>query len=317
MPASAPPKGDVGGTHPIFAAPPAAARWHFLPDRWLGRLAVAPTLLLLVGLFIFPLLYVVALSFTDYSASGNAPVNIVGLDNYARLLTSDQVHAKALTTALFVAGAVGLQTVLGFGLAYLVHRQRRGGGMLTVIFLVPMMLSPVIVGAFWRLMLDSSFGVVNGSLRMIGVDGPQWLSQKGVALLSLILVDTWQWTPFIMVIALAGLNAVPAYLYEAADIDQASDWFKFRSVTLPIVWPILLIAVLFRVIDAVRLFDIVLIVTGGGPGGTTETLSFHIYKLAIRNFDTGIASAYGVLMLIVVNILAVIFIKYLERLQTR
>jgi multiple sugar transport system permease protein len=317
MPVSAPPKEDAGRPHPIFAAPPAAARWHWLPDRWLARLSVAPALLLLFGLFIFPLLYVVGLSFTDYSAIGNADVNLVGFENYTRLLTSDQVHAKALTTGLFVVGAVGLQTLLGFALAYLVHRQRRGGGVLTVIFLIPMMLSPVIVGAFWRLMLDSSFGVVNGTLRMMGIDGPQWLSEQGVALLSLVIVDTWQWTPFIMVIALAGLNAVPAYLYEAADIDQASDWFKFRSVTLPIVWPILLIAVLFRIIDAFRLFDIVLIVTGGGPGGTTETLSFHIYKLAIRNFNTGLASAYGVLMLIVVNILAVIFIKYLERLQTR
>lgn len=317
MPTSAPPKGKAGRTHPIFAAPPAAARWRWLPDRWLARLSVAPTLLLLFGLFIFPLLYVLVLSFTDYSASGSGDVNIVGFENYGRLLTSDQVQSKALTTVLFVIGAVSLQTVLGFGLAYLVHRQKRGGGFLTVLLLVPMMLSPVIVGAFWRLMLDSSFGVVNGTLALIGVDGPQWLSQQGVALLSLIIVDTWQWTPFIMVIALAGLNAVPGYLYEAADIDQATDWFKFKSITLPIVWPILLIAVLFRVIDAFRLFDIVLIVTGGGPGGTTETLSFHIYKLAIRNFQTGLASAYGVLMLIVVNIMAVIFIKYLERLQSR
>lgn len=316
MPASAPPR-EAAEAPPVFAAPPAAARWRWLPDRWLARVSVAPTLLLLFGLFIFPLLYVLVLSFTDYSASGNAEVGVVGLENYGRLVTSDQVQARALTTVLFVIGAVGLQTVLGFGLAYLVHRQKRGGGFLTVLFLIPMMLSPVIVGAFWRLMLDSSFGVVNGTLSVLGVDGPQWLSQQGVALLSLIVVDTWQWTPFIMVIALAGLNAVPGYLYEAADIDRASDWFKFRSITLPIVWPILLIAILFRVIDAFRLFDIVLIVTGGGPGGTTETLSFHIYKLAIRNFQTGLASAYGVLMLIAVNILAVIFIKYLERLQAR
>ncbi|AXV09559.1 Dihydroxyacetone ABC transport system, permease protein [Euzebya pacifica] len=317
MSASAPPRERVSDGDVVFVAPPAAARWRWLHDRWLARLSVAPTLLLLFGLFIFPLLYVLVLSFTDFSASGNAEVNGVGFENYSRLLTSDQVQAKALTTVLFVIGAVGLQTVLGFGLAYLVHRQKRGGGLLTVVFLIPMMLSPVIVGAFWRLMLDSSFGVVNGTLSMLGVDGPQWLSQQGVALLSLIFVDTWQWTPFIMVIALAGLNAVPSYLYEAADIDQASDWFKFKSITLPIVWPILLIAILFRVIDAFRLFDIVLIVTGGGPGGTTETLSFHIYKLAIRNFQTGLASAYGVLMLIVVNIMAVIFIKYLERLQSK
>ena len=150
-----------------------------------------------------------------------------------------------------------------------------------------MMLSPVVVGLFWKFMLDVQFGVVNSFLDSLGLGRVEWLTQQRLALLSLIIVDTWQWTPFIMLIALAGLTAVPKYLYEAAEIDRASEWFKFRRITLPLVWPLLLIAIMFRAIEAFRLFDLVYILTGGGPGGTTETLSYNVYKVAFFGFDTG------------------------------
>ena len=149
-------------------------------------------------------------------------------------------------------------------------------------------------------MLDTQFGVVNSFLDSLGLGRVEWLTQQRLALVSLIIVDTWQWTPFIMLIALAGLTAVPKYLYEAAEIDRASEWFKFRRITFPLVWPLLLIAVMFRAIEAFRLFDLVYILTQGGPGGTTETLSFNVYKVAFFGFDTGRASAYGILMVIVV-----------------
>ena len=128
---------------------------------------------------------------------------------------------------------------------------------------------------------------MNSFLDSLGLGRVEWLTQQRLALLSLIIVDTWQWTPFIMLIALAGLTAVPKYLYEAAEIDRASEWFKFRRITLPLVWPLLLIAVMFRAIEAFRLFDLVYILTGGGPGGTTETLSYNVYKVAFFGFDTG------------------------------
>ena len=129
-----------------------------------------------------------------------------------------------------------------------------------------MMLSPVVVGLFWKFMLDTQFGVVNSLLGTIGLGQVEWLTSQRLALFSVIIVDTWQWTPFIMLIALAGLTAVPAYLYEAASIDRASEWFRFRHITLPLVWPLLLIAVMFRAIEAFRLFDLVYILTQGGPG---------------------------------------------------
>ena len=166
-------------------------------------------------------------------------------------------------------------------------------------------------------MLDVQFGVVNSFAASLGLGRAEWLTDQNLALVSLILVDTWQWTPFIMLVALAGLTAVPKYLYEAAEVDRASDWFKLRQITLPLVWPLLLIAIMFRAIEAFRLFDLVYVLTNGGPGGTTETMSYQVYKTAFFGFDTGRAAAYGVLMVIIVIIAAQFYLRYLHRLQDR
>src|SRR4051794_27252264 len=297
--------------------PPAAKRYRFLSDRWLAALFIAPALALLIFLSIWPLIRLIWLSFTDYSATRDVPASFIGFDNYTDVLTSPIVHRRALTTGIFVVGAVFLQTLLGFSIAYLISRRVRGRGALTTLFLIPMMLSPVVVGLFWKFMLDTQFGVINSFANSLGLGRAEWLTNERLALFSLVIVDTWQWTPFIMLIALAGLTAVPKYLYEAAEIDRASEWFKFRRITFPLVWPLLLIAIMFRAIEAFRLFDLVYILTGGGPGGTTETLSFQVYKIAFFGFDTGRASAYGVLMVIVVTIAAQIYLRYLNRLQER
>ena len=300
-----------------LSAPPAARRFGRLGDRGLAGLFISPALALLLFLSIFPLLWALYLSFTDYSATRDVPAQWIWFENYIDLLTSSQVHQRAITTAVYVIGAVGLQTVLGFTIAYLISRRARGRGLMTTLFLTPMMLSPVVVGLFWKFMLDAQFGVVNSFLGTLGLGQVEWLTNQRLALFSLIVVDTWQWTPFIMLIALAGLTAVPKYLYEAAEIDRASEWFRFRRITLPLVWPLLLIAVLFRAIEAFRLFDLVYILTNGGPGVATETLSFHVYKTAFLGFDTGRASAYGILMVIVVIVLAQFYLRYLNRLQER
>jgi multiple sugar transport system permease protein len=298
-----------------LVAPPAARRFRRLGDRGLAGLFISPALALLLFLSVFPLLWALYLSFTDYSATRDVPAQWIGLENYTTILGSSAVHERALTTLIYVVGAVSLQTLLGFSIAYLISRRVRGRGLLTTLFLVPMMLSPVVVGLFWRFMLDTQFGVINSILGSIGLGSVEWLTKQRMALFSVILVDTWQWTPFIMLIALAGLTAVPRYLYEAAAIDRASEWFRFRHITLPLVWPLLLIAVMFRAIEAFRLFDLVYILTNGGPGVSTETLSFHVYKVAFLGFDTGQASAYGILMVVVVIVLAQIYLRYLEKLK--
>jgi len=298
-------------------APPAAARFRFLTDRKLATLFIAPALALLLFLSIWPLIWLIRLSFTDYSVTRDVPASFVGLDNYIDVITSDQTHKRLVTTLIFVVGAVGLQTILGFTIAYLISRRLRGRGALTTLFLIPMMLSPVVVGLFWKFMLDVQFGVVNSFSDSLGLGRAEWLTNQKLALLSLIIVDTWQWTPFIMLIALAGLTAVPKYLYEAAEIDRASEWFRFRRITLPLVWPLLLIAIMFRAIEAFRLFDLVYILTCCSAAATTETISFQVYKIAFFGFDTGRASAYGVLIVIVVTIAAQLYLRYLNRLQER
>lgn len=299
-------------------APPKPARSGRSRRRSDRRLAVAlisPAMLLLLAMSVFPLLWAVYLSFTDYSATKDRAAAFVGFDNYVNVLTSSEVHTRALTTLVYVIGAVTLQTVLGFGIAYLISRRTRGRGLVTTLFLVPMMLSPVVVGLFWRFMLDTQFGVINSMLGSLGLGQVEWLTQQRTAMISLIVVDTWQWTPFIMLIALAGLTAVPRHLYEAASIDRASEWFRFRHITLPMVWPLLLIAVMFRAIEAFRLFDLVYILTSGGPGVSTETLSFHVYKVAFLGFNTGTASAYGILMVLVVIVLAQLYLRYLNKIK--
>ena len=232
--------------------------------------------------------------------------------------------------ALLLASAVGGGALLGWlvykGAQFVLSRflgpkpsALLAAGATGVVALVSggYLLTAVVVGLFWKFMLDVQFGVVNSFLDSLGLGRAEWLTQQQLALFSLIVVDTWQWTPFIMLIALAGLTAVPKYLYEAAEIDRASEWFKFRRITLPLVWPLLLIAVMFRAIEAFRLFDLVYILTGGGPGGTTETLSYNVYKVAFFGFDTGRAAAYGILMVIVVIIASQLYLRYLHRLQAR
>lgn len=305
--------------HPVQEAsstsPPAPGRSPRFTDGRLALVFISPAMLLLLTMSVFPLVWALYLSFTDYSATRDVPADFVGFENYTTILTSPEVWQRALTTLVYVTGAVTLQTVLGFGIAYLISRRTRGRGVLTTLFLVPMMLSPVVVGLFWKFMLDAQFGVINSMLGSLGFGQVEWLTRQRTALFSLIVVDTWQWTPFIMLIALAGLTAVPTYLYEAASIDRASEWFRFRHITLPMVWPLLLIAIMFRAIEAFRLFDLVYILTSGGPGVSTETLSFHVYKVAFLGFNTGLASAYGILMVLVVIVLAQFYLRYLNKLK--
>jgi multiple sugar transport system permease protein len=319
--ATTPPLTGTTVSRQRFDLPAAARRFAWLSDRRLVILFVAPAILWLFALFIFPLLWAFVLSFTDYSASrtrgGVFHASWIWFENYADVLTSGVVRQRALNTTIFVVGAVLLQTILGFALAYLISVRRRGKGLMAVVFMLPMMLSPVIVGAFWRFVLEAQYGLLAGLARMVGETPIPFLTRPNLAMASLIVVDSWQWTPFIMVIALAGLSAVPRYLYEAAEIDRASEWFKFRQITWPLVWPLLLIAIMFRAIDAFRLFDIVYVVTGGGPAETTETLSFDIYQRGLQQYDTGLASAYGILTVILVTVAAQILVKYQARLAEK
>ena len=301
-------------------------RFRWLTDNRMSFLFLFPTILLLLFIAIFPLIWSLRLSFTDWSVIsdvGKTP-EPVGFHSYGTALglgetstekrTGVEVVERFAITGQFVLPAVVVELLLGFGLAMLLNRNFFGRGLVMILMLIPMMLTPVIVALYWKYMLRTDIGVINYFIHDV-FGGPRidWLNQIKIAIWALVLADVWMWTPFMMLISLAGLSAVPKYLYEAADVDQASAWFKFRHITLPLVTPLLLIAVLFRTMDAYRLFDQAWVLTGGGPGSSTEVMSFYLYLVAFKDFDTGLASAIGYIMLIVIIALASLLIQKINQ----
>jgi multiple sugar transport system permease protein len=290
-----------------------------LSDRTVANLFLIPTVILLLAINIFPLLWSLFLSFCEYVDTASIPPRWVGTANYHQILHSTDIWNTFQVTARFTLLAIGVELAVGFGMALLLHRTFRARGMITTLLLVPMMLSPVVVGLFWNYMFQSSNGLINWLLQQAHLQNPlapaDWLNNPQNALWSLVIVDAWMWSPFVMLIALAGLQSVPPHLYEAADVDRASPWFKFRYITLPMVGPLLLIALLFRTIDCFKLFDIVYVLTGGGPGTSTQTVSYRLFKLAFDSHRTGLACALAYVILLLIIGLTNLFIKYLGRLR--
>jgi multiple sugar transport system permease protein len=283
--------------------------------RRMGMAFVAPALLLLLGMNLFPLLFNVYLSFTDADLSGGV-VEAVGARNYT-VLFSQARYADALsTTALFVLLSVGSELVLGFALALALKDPVPGKPLILTLLLVPMMLCPVVMSLFWNLILNGHYGVLNQGLAWLQLPQPQWLTDDDLKLVSILMVDIWMWTPFMMLIALAGLNAIPKYIYEAAEIDRASRWMVFRTITLPMCAPLLGLAVLLRATDALKQFDLVMAITGPNDL-TTQTLSARIYQVVFRDYKVGLGSAYGVVILVAVIAVATLFVRYIDRLNQR
>src|SRR5689334_19603790 len=238
----------------------------------------------LIFIGVFPLIWSLYLSFTRYSVAKNVAPVWIGLQNYQRVLGNEDIWRVFVTTAKYVVMAVGAEFLLGFGIALLLNRAFPGRGLLTTILLLPMMLSPVIAASFWKLMYEPQWGALNYYIKALGFPAVEWLANQKISLISLAIVDVWQWTPFMLLISLAGLSAVPRYLYEAAEVDQASGWFKFTNITLPLVWPLLLIALIFRTMDAVRVFEYPRIMTADAQA--TQTIATTLYHLAFPEFNT-------------------------------
>ncbi len=272
-----------------------------LSDAAIARLFILPTLALLIAFSIYPFLRSLYISFTEYSVVVHEPPVYVGLKNYIDILTDKQLWVYFSVTGRYALAAVTLETLVGFGLAMLVRERFKGSGVITTLMLVPMMLSPVVVGMFWRLMFDPGFGIFNYLIGFGGA-GPDWLASPTLAFWAVVIVDVWMWSPFVMLLCLSGLSAIPDYLYEAAAIDRASPWFQFWRITVPQVAPLLLVAVLFRVVEAIKAFDLVWVLTKGGPGDATELVAINLYRQAfLGQFRTGrsAALAYVIWMIII------------------
>ena len=276
---------------------------------------VSPALLLLLAMNLFPLIFNVYLSFTNADLSGGA-VKMVGTHNYT-VLFSEARYANALTlTALFVLVSVSVELVLGFVLAMAMRDHIPGKPIILTLLLIPMMLCPVVLSLFWNLILNGNYGVLNQLLAFLHLPQPQWLTDDDLKLVSILLGDVWMWTPFMMLISLAGLNAIPKYIYEAAEIDRAGRWMVFRTITLPMCAPLLGLAVLLRATDALKQFDLVMAITGPNDA-STQTLSARIYQVVFRDYKVGLGSAYGVVILVAVIAVATIFVRYIDNLSRR
>ncbi len=310
-------KSEVTRTERVDEGRARLLRHRQLSDNQIKWLFIWPTLILLILWNVFPLFYSLYLSFTDFSAIARAAPVWVGFQNYANILNNTRLWESFATTGSYALLSVGLQTVLGFGLAMLLKERFRGSGIITTLILIPMMLSPVVVGLFWKLIFNPSYGIFNYLIGFTSpVGAPDWLARPDLALWAVVIVDVWMWTPFVMLLCLSGLKAIPDYLYEAAAIDRASSWFQFWRITLPQVAPLLLIAVLFRTIEAFKAFDLVMGLTGGGPGDATEVVAVSLYRMAfLGQFRTGQASALAYIVLIIIIAISNVYIRYLNRMR--
>jgi multiple sugar transport system permease protein len=269
-----------------------------LSDRTIAWLFVGPTILLLLAINIFPLIWTIYLSFTNFAVNKpNAEVKWVGIRNYTRILTDEDTWSNMQATAHFLIWTIVLQVLLGFLLAYLINKKFRGNDLVTTLIVVPMMLSPAVVGNFWTFLYQPQIGIL-----------APW---------AIVIVDTWMWTPFVMLICLAGLRSIPDYIYEAAEVDRASKWRQFWTITLPMVLPFLMLAVLFRGIENFKMFDMVVLLTGGGPGDETLLASIELKREAFEKWRTGYSSAYAIILFVTVFGLASIYVKALNKVKER
>ena len=290
-------------------------------DKAIAWTFIAPTIFLLLAVNIFPLIWTIYLSFTNYRANRpNAAVKWIGTRNYERILNDADIWLTMQATAHFLFWTILLQVLLGFALAWLINRKFKGNDLWTTIIVLPMMLSPAVVGNFWTFLYQPQIGLFNYVIAFFTGADPTSFSMIGDVVLapwSIVIVDTWMWAPFVMLICLAGLRSIPDTIYEAAECDRASKWRQFWTITVPMVLPFLMLAVLFRGIENFKMFDLVVQLTGGGPGSTTELTSINLKREAFEKWRTGYASAYAIILFVTVFGLASIYVKALNKVKER
>jgi multiple sugar transport system permease protein len=286
-------------------------------DRHIDWLLVAPAVLLILALSIYPLAYSVWVSFVNYDflVPGHA---FVGLGNFAQVVADPVARWALLTTVLLATANVALEFALGLALALAMDRRFRGRPAVMSLLIVPLFISPVIVGQFWALLLQRPFGPVDYLLGVL-LGHPveiNWLSQRPWNFIALILADVWQWTPFVFVILLAGLTSLPREPYEAAEVDGVTAWQAFRYITMPQMGPMVMLAVTFRLLDAIKLFDTIFMMTGGGPGTSTYTASVYLYQIGFAQFHLSAATAGSWMFLILTAVVISFLVRRVLRVES-
>jgi len=284
----------------------------FLNTRKLAYLLVAPTVVIFAAITLYPLLYSLHLSFFSWNLLRPSLGKVfIGLENYRRIVYDPVFWYSLKTTLYFMGASVALQFLIGLGLALLFNVEFKGRSVARSIVLVPLLITPIVIGLMWRWLLNPEVGILNYLLSFVGVSSKSWLGNPSLALFTVIIVDVWHLTPFATLVLLAGLQALPKALYEAARIDGTSWWQMFRYITLPLLKPVILVVLLLRTIGTFATFPKIYALTQGGPGRATEVLGFLVYRTSFKEFRMGYGAALSYVMVVLVLVIALSYIKAL------
>lgn len=288
--------------------------FYLLKRKYMWLFFLAPTVAVLISIVIFPLVFSLSLSFHDWNIIRARGWSWAGIGNYRTILFQDSYFRSAFkVTLLYLAGTVPLQFGLGLVVALLLHQiTKKIIGFLRTALIIPTTMTPIVVGIIWRLMYNPDLGMLNYLLTLFGFSPINWTGMPGTALPSVMMADIWEWTPLMALILLAGLQSLPQEPFEASLVDGASSWQTFRYITLPLLSPAMLVALLIRVMDSFKTFDLIFVLTQGGPGMSTEVLNYYTYRYGFKFFHLGYASALSWLLLVLVTIISMILIRILQ-----
>ncbi|SFL81206.1 multiple sugar transport system permease protein [Paenibacillus sp. 1_12] len=284
-------------------------------DRNIKWIYTMPAVLFVLIMMVFPIVYTLRISFYEWSMSATTPPKWVGLSNYSALLAESRFWESVGNTFYFTFAALILETILAIAIALLLYRDFRGKNIVKTLFLLPMVATPVAMGLVWMLIYEPTIGIANTLLKSLGLDPLLWLASPSQVIPSLVIVDVWEWTPMIALIVMAGLSTLPSDPYEAADVDGATVWQKFLYITLPLLRPTIIVAVMLRLIDVLKTFDIIYATTQGGPNLASETLNVYGYVLGFQYFKLGMASSLLVMFFALVMGLTLMMIWIRKRLE--
>jgi multiple sugar transport system permease protein len=274
---------------------------------------LAPALLYLIVLSIYPTIYSLWLAVHNYVLYRRDNVSFAGFDNFRDLLDSETFGQSFRVTLEFSAAAVSIECALGLAIAVLLDRKMRGANVLRTLLIVPVMISPVGMGLTFRYIFAPTYGLLTYLMQSVGLPTADWTVSTAWALPAVISIDVWQWTPFVALILLSGMQSVSVEVTEAAELDGLSEWQKLWRIVMPLIWPVVMVVVLIRLIDSIRMFDLVFVVTRGGPGSATEVLSVMSYVTGFSEGDMGSAAAIAWVTVVLVNVLVAIFLRALSK----
>ena len=299
----------------VDEAPPPGrlARYFAIDGKRRYMLFVLPALAVMFAVIIFPWLFTFFMSVHDWRIGQTK--TFVGLQNYAHLLHDERFVNAVIRTLVYTVLATVAPLVLGVLSALVFHRKFPLRGLLRGIFIMPMMATPVAVALVWTMMFHPQLGVLNYLLSLVGIPPSLWVFDQATVIPSLVLVETWQWTPLVMLIVLGGLASLPSEPYESALIDGATPWQMFRRITFPLVLPFIMVATIIRTIDAVKAFDTIFVITLGGPGTASETINLYLYTQAFAFYQIGYASAMVVVFMVVIMALCLLLLYLRQRAQ--